>query len=93
MPRAFRTSNLNRTWCVLSWNIRGLNSIDKWIHVFAKIEESGASIVCLQETKKEDFDMNFIKSIAPRRLDKFAFVPSEGASGGLLIFFLLAIFF
>jgi exonuclease III len=55
MPRAFRTSNLNRTWCVLSWNIRGLNSVDKWIHVFAKIEESGASIVCLQETKKEDF--------------------------------------
>jgi endonuclease/exonuclease/phosphatase family metal-dependent hydrolase len=70
---------------VLSWNICGLNSADKWIHMFAKIEESGASIVCLQESKKEDFDMNFIKSIAPRRLDKYAFVPSEGASGGLLI--------
>jgi hypothetical protein len=29
--------------------------------------------------------MAFIKSIAPRRLDKFAYVPSDGASGGLLI--------
>jgi endonuclease/exonuclease/phosphatase family metal-dependent hydrolase len=55
------------------------------VNVFSKIDESSASIVCLQETKKEDIDMSFIKSFAPRRLDKFAFVPSDGASGGLLI--------
>jgi hypothetical protein len=42
------------------------------------------SIVCLQETKKEFVDMNFIKKIAPRRFDQYAFVPSDGASRGLL---------
>jgi hypothetical protein len=69
-----------------------VNSADKWIHVFSKIEESTASIVCLQETKKEDMDMNFIKSTAPHRFDKFAFVPSDGDSGGLLIIWVSNLF-
>jgi hypothetical protein len=85
MNPAFRTSYINRTWCVLNWNIRGVNSPDKWPLVHNKIEECSASIVCLQETKKEVFDSQFIKGFAPRRLDKFAFVPSEGSSGGLLV--------
>jgi mannosylglycoprotein endo-beta-mannosidase len=85
MPRALRTSKVFHTWCVLNWNIRGLNAVDKWPHVYSKIEECAASIVCLQETKKSEIDMNFIKNIAPRRLDQFAFVPADGASGGLLV--------
>jgi exonuclease III len=52
MPRAFRSSNVIRTWCILNWNIRGLNAVDKWPHVYSKIEECAASIVCIQETKK-----------------------------------------
>jgi hypothetical protein len=80
MNHMLRTSYVDRTWCVLNWNIRGVNSPDKWPLVHNKIEECAASIVCLQETKKDDFDVNFIKGFAPRRLDKFAFVPSDGAS-------------
>jgi hypothetical protein len=49
------------------------------------LEESNAAIVCIQETKKSSFDCSFIKKFAPLRFDKFAFVPTEGASGGLLI--------
>ena len=40
----------------------------------SKIEESNASIMCLQETKKKDFDSNFIKCIAQRRFDKFPYI-------------------
>lgn len=50
-----------------------------------KIEESACSIVCLQETKKEHFDMAFVRKFAPKRFDHFDCVPSVGASGGLLI--------
>jgi exonuclease III len=67
------------------WNIRGLNASNKWDAVRNKIEESAYSVVCLQETKKEAFDMAFIKNFAPRRLDKFDFIPSVGASGGILV--------
>lgn len=75
--------NLNkRSWNVLNWNIRGLNDIGKSDAVRAKIEESSCAIYCLQETKKENFNHSFIKKLAPKRFDKFAFSPSVGASGG-----------
>ena len=70
-----------RNWNILCWNIRGLNATDKHDAVRNKIEESGCSIVCLQETKIQHFDMPLIKKIAPRRFDKLDFVPSVGASG------------
>ena len=74
-----------RSWNVLNWNIRGLNSEGKTDAVKAKIEESACSMYCLQETKKEAFDYPFIKKWAPKRFDKFAFSPSAGASGGILM--------
>jgi exonuclease III len=74
-----------RDWNILWWNIRGFNSSDKWDAVRNKIEESGCSIVCIQETKRVEFDSNFIRQFAPRRLDSFDYIPSIGASGGILI--------
>jgi hypothetical protein len=49
------------------------------------INLSDCSMVCLQETKKCDFDINFIKSCCPKRFDDFVFIPSDGAYGGLII--------
>ena len=81
-------SQLNRLrliWHILCWNIRGINSSEKWPLVRDKIEESSASILCFQETKRVEIDSKFIKSFAPKRFDQFAFIPSDGASGGLLV--------
>jgi hypothetical protein len=64
----------------------------KWPLVRNKLEESCASIICFQETKKLDFDSSFIKKFAPRRFDNFAFIPAEGASGGLLILWVGSLF-
>ena len=49
------------------------------------IEERGCYILCLQETKIQNFNMPFIKKFAPRRYNTFDFVPSDGASGGILV--------
>jgi exonuclease III len=46
----------NRNWSVLCWNVRGINSQEKWDAIRSKILESSCDIVCLQETKKESFD-------------------------------------
>jgi exonuclease III len=83
---------LNHVWHVLDWNIRSINSADKWPSVHCKIEESNASIISLQETKKGDFDASFIRGFAPRRFDQFAFSPSDGASGGLLVLWCSSLF-
>jgi hypothetical protein len=74
----------NRVWNIMCWNIRGLNASGKWDVVRNKLEESACSIVCLQETKRDHFDMAFIRNFAPRHFDCFDFVPADGASGGLL---------
>lgn len=78
-------NTLNRIWRILCWNVRGINSPEKWPIVFNKVEESLASILCFQETKKGDVDLKFIRKFVPKRFDQFAYVPSDGASGGLLI--------
>lgn len=75
---------LLRSWNVLCWNIHGPNSDKKQLALSNAISVSGCFIVCLQETKKPIIDLAFIKSCCPKRFDKFAYVPSCGASGGLL---------
>jgi len=39
----------------------------------------------LQETKREQFDNNYIKNFCPGDFDLFEFLPSVGASGGILV--------
>ena len=72
-------------WNILCWNIRGINNSEKWPLVRNKIEESLAAIICFQETKRGEIDLSFIRNFVPKRFDQFAYVPSEGASGGLLV--------
>lgn len=55
-----------RNWNVLCWNVRGVNHREKWDPIRNKIDECNANIFCLQETKKEDIDLSFIKKFAPK---------------------------
>ena len=70
---------------VFSWNVRGMNDKDKRLAVYNKIEESNADIICLQETKCQNFYHTFIRSFSPKRFDQFAFSPSVGASSVLIV--------
>jgi exonuclease III len=81
----FKMSNTNRrTWNILNWNVRGLNSTGKYNAIREKIEESSCSIICIQETKRATFD-SFVRKMAPKRFNKFAYVPSQGASRGIFM--------
>lgn len=74
-----------KEWKILNWNVRGLKSNKKWNSVRYKIIESKSKIICLQETKKENFDLSFIKIFCPLAFDSFHFLPSIGASRGILV--------
>ena len=78
-------SSMKLDWRVLCWNVRGLNDKDKRLLIYNKIDESNCSVICLQETKCEDFDHAFIRTFCPKRFDRFVFSPSVGASGGLIV--------
>jgi exonuclease III len=74
----------NRTWKILNWNLRGINLEKKWLALSSKIEESGCDIICLQETKRESFTMEYIRKFCPRKFSDFKFLTSVGASEGIL---------
>lgn len=59
---------MNRSWNILNWNIRGINSEDKCSAVKEKIDECSCAIFCIQETKRENFDHSFIKKTRPQTL-------------------------
>ena len=85
-------TNTTRKWRVLCWNVRGLNSEKRQIAVRSKIEESQCSVICLQETKCDFIDHRFLRKFCPKRFDNFAYAPSVGASGGILILWSSAVF-
>ena len=70
---------------ILCWNIRGLNASNKQLALYNAIESCACAIVCLQETKMGYFDASIIKKCCPPRFDDYVYVPSNGASGGLII--------
>ena len=52
---SFTSFLMNRSWNILCWNVRGQ---DKWDALLNKIDESSCSVLCLQETERESFDMS-----------------------------------
>ena len=72
-----------RRWNILCWNVCGINADEKHLAIRNAIDISGCDVLCLQETKRETFDRAFVKTICPKRLDMFAFIPSNGTSIGL----------
>jgi exonuclease III len=75
---------MHRNWFILDWNVRGINSQGRWDDLSNKISESNCNILCLQETKRENFDSSYLKNFCPRRMNQFVFSPSVGNSGGLI---------
>jgi exonuclease III len=84
--------NNSKAWNVLCWNISGLNAESKWESLKNKVTESQCDVVCILETKGENFDTLFIKLFCPSYFDSFCFIPSVGVSGGILIVWKGAIF-
>jgi exonuclease III len=80
-----RALNSKRSWRILSWNIRGINSEGKWDAIRSKVAESGCDIICLQVTKRESFDSQYFRNFCPPSFDSFEFIPSVGASRGSII--------
>ena len=73
-----------RDWNILDWNIRGINSQERWDDIANKISESNCNIICMQETKRETFDNAYLRKFCSRRLNMFSYSPSVGNSGGLI---------
>jgi hypothetical protein len=72
--------NSTRSIKMLVWNVRGINSQQKWDAIWDKIGESSTNIVCLQETKRSLFDSSYRCNFCLRILSNFEFAASDGTS-------------
>jgi hypothetical protein len=84
-PRSF-----SKSWNVLCWNIRGINAENKWESLKNKILESQCDFICIQETKKESFDLPFIKLLCPPPLIAYASSHPLGLANCLERYFFLS---
>jgi exonuclease III len=71
---------------IMRWNVRGLNDGAKRASVRNQIYSSGATVVCLQETKITSWTYSLlVETVGTDMAQNFVALPSIGASGGILI--------
>jgi exonuclease III len=75
----------NREWTILCHNIKGINFERKWNSIQNKIQETKCDIICIQDTKREHFDLEYLKKFTTREFNNYSFIPSSRNSGGTFI--------
>lgn len=71
---------------VLSWNCRGLGKLDKCEVVRSVVRQSRCDVCMLQETKWNEYSLNFYSRVLPSYFDKnVVVVHANNTVGGLLI--------
>jgi exonuclease III len=70
---------------IVSWNVRGMNEIEKRWKIRRLLREWKADIVCLQETKLEVISKEVIRSVWGCLYVDWLYLGSRGASGGILL--------
>ena len=70
---------------ILAWNIRELDSSGKRREVRNVVRRYKCDLLILSETKLDSFSSSLLRAIGGKRLTQWNFLPSQGASGGILI--------
>ncbi|KAG6636557.1 hypothetical protein CIPAW_11G119300 [Carya illinoinensis] len=70
---------------ILTWNVRGLNDINKRLRIRSLLRQWKVDIICLQETKLKQITRRTIQSIWGCQYVGWAYLPSDGALGGILV--------
>lgn len=70
---------------ILSWNVRGINDVNKRLRIRSLLRSWKVDIVCLQETKLCGVDRHIIRSLWGCSFVGWCYLPSSGASGGVLV--------
>lgn len=71
---------------ILSWNVRGLNEVVRRDSVQELVQDTGSTIVCLQETKLATIDdATILRTLGQNFLNNTAVLPANGSRGGILL--------
>jgi exonuclease III len=67
------------------WNIRGFNQLGRKFSLEHLIRDNHVQFIGVQETKKEDFSISFLKNLAGAASFTWNFLPAVGTAGGILV--------
>ena len=70
---------------ILSWNVRGLGSLDRRVKVKKVIRQYKASVVLIQETKLNSSNDSLVKQISGNGYFTWVGLNANGASRGILL--------
>jgi exonuclease III len=71
---------------ILCWNVRGLNAAARRDSIRNMVATSGATIVCLQETKLAVWTTKLIRdTLGPSFVNNYITLPAIGVRGGILL--------
>lgn len=70
---------------ILSWNVRGVNESSKRSTIKSLIQKWKVDVLCLQETKVENWSTTWIQQIWGNRWADWATLEASGTRGGIII--------
>jgi exodeoxyribonuclease-3 len=70
---------------IISWNVRGMNELEKKTKIRRLLREWKADIVCLQETKVEVIIREEVRNVWECIHVDWVYLGSRGALGGILL--------
>jgi exonuclease III len=70
---------------IISWNVRGLNDAGKRISISNFKKNWKLDVVCLQETKMDNFESGFIQSMWVGPFTGWVTLPTASTSSGILL--------
>ncbi|KAG6659538.1 hypothetical protein CIPAW_03G042600 [Carya illinoinensis] len=70
---------------IVSWNVCGLDKINKRLRIRNLLREWKVDTVCLQETKLKMIDRRIVRSLWSGSHVDWLFLTSKGASGGVVV--------
>jgi exonuclease III len=79
-------NNLVYPYKIISWNVRGANSIARQQEIKQLISVCKPDLICLQETKLQVVNISMIRNTLGLDFNNnFVFLPADGTRGGILI--------
>ncbi len=70
---------------IISWNVRGLNNPKKRESVKYWLRNWKCDVVCLQETKLAEVDLQLVRSLWGNSFVGWEFLPAVGSVGGVIL--------
>ena len=70
---------------LLSWNVRGLGSIQKCSVVRNVVREYRCHVICIQESKWSGYDFAYVSSVLPSCFDKECVMLNARGTAGVVL--------